>query len=77
MGRTAKIVGIGPVEVIPLRARKCGTQCAHWTIWKHEPMSMPIAEHIASRGLALPLYPQMRDAEADDVARILTGVLDE
>jgi perosamine synthetase len=39
--------------------------------------SLPIAEHIAARGIALPLYPQMRDAEVDDVVRGLRGVLDE
>jgi dTDP-4-amino-4,6-dideoxygalactose transaminase len=38
---------------------------------------MPIAEHIAARGLALPLYPQMRNAEAEEVAAVLLGVLDE
>ena len=37
--------------------------------------SMPITEHVASRGLALPLFPQMRNAEADDVATALLGVL--
>lgn len=37
--------------------------------------SMPIAEHVAARGLALPLFPQMRDAEAEEVARVLLGVL--
>ena len=39
--------------------------------------SLPIAEHVASRGIALPLYPQMRDSEVDEVVRILRGVLDE
>jgi dTDP-4-amino-4,6-dideoxygalactose transaminase len=39
--------------------------------------SMPIAEHIATRGLALPLYPQMRNAEAEEVATVLAGVLHE
>lgn len=39
--------------------------------------SLPIAEHIATRGIALPLYPQMRDAEVDDVVRILRGTLSE
>ena len=37
--------------------------------------SMPIAEHVAARGLALPLYPQMRNAEAEEVAVTLSGVL--
>jgi perosamine synthetase len=37
--------------------------------------SMPMAEHIAARGLALPLYPQMRNAEVDEVVRTLRGVL--
>ena len=37
--------------------------------------SMPIAEHLAARGLALPLYPQMRDAEAEQVVTTLMGVL--
>ena len=40
-------------------------------------ISLPIAEHIAARGLALPLYPQMRNAEVGEVVRILRGVLDE
>jgi len=39
--------------------------------------SMPIAEHIAARGIALPLYPQMRNAEAEEVTRTLAGVLHE
>lgn len=39
--------------------------------------SMPVAEHVAARGLALPLFPQMRNAEADDVATALLGVLNE
>jgi len=39
--------------------------------------SLPIAEHVASRGIALPLYPQMRDSEVDEVVRTLRGVLDE
>jgi perosamine synthetase len=39
--------------------------------------SLPIAEHVASRGIALPLYPQMRNAEVDEVVRTLRGVLDE
>lgn len=39
--------------------------------------SMPIAEHIAARGIALPLYPQMRNAETAEVAAVLAGALDE
>jgi len=39
--------------------------------------SLPIAEHIAARGIALPLYPQMKNAEVGDVVRSLRGVLDE
>ena len=39
--------------------------------------SMPIAEHLATRGLALPLYPQMRDVEAEEVVSKLSGVLHE
>jgi perosamine synthetase len=39
--------------------------------------SMPITEHIAARGLALPLFPQMRNTEADEVSRVLSGVLHE
>ena len=39
--------------------------------------SLPIAEHIAARGIALPLYPQMRNAEVEEVVRSLRGVLDE
>ncbi len=38
--------------------------------------SLPVAEQVAARGIALPLYPQMRDAEVDDVVRCLRGVLD-
>ena len=37
--------------------------------------SLPIAEHLAARGIALPLYPQMRNAEVDEVVRCLRGVL--
>jgi perosamine synthetase len=37
--------------------------------------SLPIAEHVAARGIALPLYPQMRDAEVEQVATVLSGVL--
>jgi perosamine synthetase len=39
--------------------------------------SLPMAEHIAARGMALPLYPQMRNAEVDEVVRALRGVLNE
>jgi dTDP-4-amino-4,6-dideoxygalactose transaminase len=37
--------------------------------------SLPIAEHIAARGIALPLYPQMRNTEVDEVVRSLREVL--
>lgn len=37
--------------------------------------SLPLAEHLAARGLALPLYPQMRNAEVDEVVGCLRGVL--
>ena len=37
--------------------------------------SLPIAEHIAARGVALPLYPQMRNAEVGEVVSSLQGVL--
>jgi len=40
-------------------------------------VSLPIAEHIAARGVALPLYPQMRDATIDEVVKSLHGVLHE
>jgi perosamine synthetase len=40
-------------------------------------VSMPIAEHVAARGIALPLYPQMRNAEVEKVVRSLRGVLSE
>jgi perosamine synthetase len=39
--------------------------------------SLPIAEHLAGRGIALPLYPQMRNAEVKEVVRCLRGVLHE
>lgn len=39
--------------------------------------SLPIAEHISTRGIALPLYPQMRNADVEEVVRALVGVLDE
>lgn len=39
--------------------------------------SAPIAEHIAARGLALPLFPQMRNAEVGEVVTTLRGVLRE
>jgi perosamine synthetase len=39
--------------------------------------SMPIAEHVAARGIALPLYPQMKNAEVEEVAQALDGVLHE
>lgn len=39
--------------------------------------SLPIAEHVAARGVALPLYPQMRNAEVDQVSQTLRGVLRE
>jgi len=39
--------------------------------------SLPIAEHLAARGLALPLYPQMRNNEVGEVVKALRGVLDE
>ncbi len=39
--------------------------------------SLPIAEHLAARGIALPLYPQMKNAEVEEVAQALDGVLHE
>jgi perosamine synthetase len=39
--------------------------------------SLPIAEHLAARGIALPLYPQMRKNEVEAVVRCLRGVLHE
>jgi perosamine synthetase len=39
--------------------------------------SMPIAERVAGRGIALPLFPQMRNAEVEEVAKVLLGVLNE
>lgn len=39
--------------------------------------SLPITEHIAAHGLALPLYPQMRNAEVEEVIRGMQGVLNE
>jgi len=39
--------------------------------------SLPIAEHLAAWGIALPLYPQMRNAEVEQVAIVLRGVLHE
>ncbi|NNK41603.1 MAG: DegT/DnrJ/EryC1/StrS family aminotransferase [Deltaproteobacteria bacterium] len=40
-------------------------------------ISLPIAEHIASRGIAVPLFPQMRNVDVEEVVRALLGVLDE
>lgn len=37
--------------------------------------SLPIAEHVAARGIALPLFPQMRNAEVEQVITTLRGVL--
>ncbi|MGB5283240.1 MAG: DegT/DnrJ/EryC1/StrS family aminotransferase [Polyangiales bacterium] len=37
--------------------------------------SLPISEHIAARGIALPLYPQMRNAEVEEVVNRLREVL--
>jgi perosamine synthetase len=37
--------------------------------------SLPLAEHLAARGIALPLYPQMRNAEVEEVVRCLRGAL--
>ena len=39
--------------------------------------SLPIAELVAARGIALPLYPQMRNAEVEQVVTTVKGVLDE
>lgn len=39
--------------------------------------SLPIAEHIAARGVALPLYPQMREAEVQEVIRNVRVALNE
>lgn len=39
--------------------------------------SLPIAEHVAARGIALPLYPQMRNADVEQVSTTLRGVLHE
>jgi len=37
--------------------------------------ALPVAEHVAARGIALPLYPQMRNAEVEQVSLTLRGVL--
>lgn len=37
--------------------------------------TLPIAEKVASRGIALPLYPQMRNAEVEQVVTVVKGVL--
>lgn len=39
--------------------------------------SLPITEHVAARGVALPLYPQMRNAEVEEVIRNVRELLDE
>ena len=39
--------------------------------------SLPVAEHLAARGVALPLYPQMRNNEVGEVVGALRGVLNE
>ncbi len=39
--------------------------------------SLPITEHIAAHGIALPMYPQMRNAEVQEVIRSVQEVLDE
>ena len=39
--------------------------------------SLPMTEHIAARGIALPLYPQMRNAEVEEVVNALREVLNE
>lgn len=39
--------------------------------------SAPVAEHLAVRGMALPLYPQMRNAEVEQVISALLGALHE
>jgi perosamine synthetase len=39
--------------------------------------SLPITEHVAARGIALPLFPQMRNAEVEQVTTTLRGVLRE
>jgi perosamine synthetase len=39
--------------------------------------SLPITEHLAARGIALPLFPQMRNNEVGEVVRALRGVLHE
>ncbi|MEM7138523.1 MAG: DegT/DnrJ/EryC1/StrS family aminotransferase [Myxococcota bacterium] len=39
--------------------------------------SLPIAEHLAARGVSLPLYPQMRNTEVEEVIQSVRQVLDE
>ena len=39
--------------------------------------SLPIAEHLATQGVALPMYPQMRNAEVLEVAGKVREVLDD
>ncbi|MGB5811234.1 MAG: DegT/DnrJ/EryC1/StrS family aminotransferase [Polyangiales bacterium] len=38
--------------------------------------SLPISEHLAAQGIALPLYPQMRNGEVQEVIRHVKQVLD-
>jgi perosamine synthetase len=37
--------------------------------------SLPITEHIAARGVSLPLYPQMRNTEVEQVIQSVRGAL--
>jgi len=39
-------------------------------------LSLPITEHVAGHGVALPLYPQMRKADVEHVVRSVHEVLD-
>ncbi|MEM7437609.1 MAG: DegT/DnrJ/EryC1/StrS family aminotransferase [Myxococcota bacterium] len=39
--------------------------------------SLPISENLAARGVSLPLYPQMRNSEVEEVIQYVRQVLDE
>ena len=65
-----KGVGVGIHYPIPLHLQPA---YAHLGLGKG---SFPVAERLADRMLSLPIYPEMKDAQVDEVCALIKGFMD-